>query len=337
MQNDLHIVYLDQNVLSDLRDRKLREANDEILNSLKKLLLSEKYRLAYSFVNLHEILQIRNQDYQTEHIDLLNSFAALYIRPVDGRLLSVDPYKNWFEYNENEKSNQMLGIDHANFSLELFSRKLSGLNIDDSFETLTEQLSSAVANLMGNALKQVEKIDSSDLSEDERNYLEQAKEKIFDLKNQANNMESFHIEPTTELGPEPFREVVRIKNLDQLPSAKVIPRILNEFEKLSKTIFSWPNIGEDPVGGKIAGCYTLMNWVGYFSDDFTSDKKNKDRFRASKWDMMHTSNARFCDSLVSNDNRLLKKAIACYSYLNLKTKVYTVSEFLKEHSTKDKL
>ena len=175
--------------------------------------------------------------YQKEHIDLLKSFAALYIRPIDGRLLSVDAHKNWFEYHENEKSNQMLGIDHADLSLELFSRKLSGLNIDGSFETLTEKLSSAVVNLMDNAFKQAENVDSSDLSEDEINYLEQAKEKIFDLKDQARNMEAFNIEPTIDLGPKPFRKVVQIDNLDQLTPSKVIPRILNEFEKLSKIPF----------------------------------------------------------------------------------------------------
>lgn len=126
MRNDTQILYLDQNVLSGLRDRRLREANDDLFYSLKKVLMSNVYRVAYSFVNLYEISQIQNQDYQTEHIALLKSLDALYIKPIDGTLVAIDPYKNWSEYQENEKSNHMFGIDHVDSSLELISRKLSG-------------------------------------------------------------------------------------------------------------------------------------------------------------------------------------------------------------------
>lgn len=160
---------------------------------------------------------------------------------------------------------------------------------------------------------------------------------MFNFKDKANNLKYSNIEHNTELGPKPLREVVRIKNLDKLPCKKVIPRILKEFEQQSKNSFPWDNFGKNSIDGQIAGCYTLMNWVGYYSDDFTSIKRNRDRFRASKWDMMHTTNARFCNFLISNDGRLLKKALACYSYLDLSTETYNVSSFLKEYFARDKL
>ena len=331
MQHKVTTIYLDQNVLSDLRKRKLEESKNEAAKKLKQLLMSKRICLAYSFVNLNEILQIGREDYQVEHIDLLDSLGALYIRPLDGVFLSVDPYQNWKEYKENEVSNRMLGIDHASSSLELLSRKLSGLKENRSFDELSQNLSSSVISLLNNALEEAGSIDFNELSESKKRVLEKLKLEILSLKEKTKNLEPFPIDSDTELGPKTFREHFPIQNLEQLQPSGVIPAILEEFERLSKQPYQWFPLGGDPVAEKISGCYELMNLAGYYADDFTRVKKGKDRFKASKWDMMHASNARFCNFLISNDVRFLNKASACYSYLDVKTKAYLLFDFVKEY------
>lgn len=185
--------------------------------------------------------------------------------------------------------------------------------------------------MLNNALEKANSIDSADLSNFEKSLLEKSKLDILSLKEKAKNLESFPIDSDTKLGPKHFREQFSIQNLEQLQPAEVIPAILDEFERLSKKPFPWFHLGGDPVAEKISGCYELMNWAGYYSDDFTRVKKRTDRFRASKWDMMHATNARFCHFLISNDIRFFRKSLACYSYLDVKTKAYLLSDFLKEY------
>jgi len=185
--------------------------------------------------------------------------------------------------------------------------------------------------LLNNALERADSIDLAELNDFEKSLLEKSKLDILSLKEKAKNLEPFPIDSDARLGPKPFREQFRIQNPEQLQPAEVIPAILKEFERLSKKLFPWFNLGGDPVTEKISGCYELMNWAGYHADDFTRVRKRRDRFRASKWDMMHATNARFCDFLISNDIRFFKKSLACYSYLDVKTKAYLLSSFLKEY------
>jgi hypothetical protein len=71
----------------------------------------------------------------------------------------------------------------------------------------------------------------------------------------------------------------------------------------------------------------MLNWVGYYPDDFTKIKKRSDRFIASQHDMMHAMFGRYADYLISGDNRFRKKASASFAYLKLQTTVVSPEEF----------
>ena len=98
------LIYLDQNTLSDLRDRKLHESENEHLKSLKDVLKLEKISVVYSHITLNEILQIKNQEYQTEHIQLLTDLNAKYINPLQRTLSPLAPETIWSEHIENHFS-----------------------------------------------------------------------------------------------------------------------------------------------------------------------------------------------------------------------------------------
>lgn len=73
-----------------------------------------------------------------------------------------------------------------------------------------------------------------------------------------------------------------------------------------------------------------MNWAGYYSDDFNKIKKGKDRFNASNNNLGNPIMGAYCDFFITSDKALLMKAIACYSYLNLRVEVVSPSEFIKK-------
>ena len=62
-------IYLDQNTLSDLRERKRKGRNELCL--LYDFIHNSKLDLLYSFTHLDEIRQIPKQEYIEEHIETL--------------------------------------------------------------------------------------------------------------------------------------------------------------------------------------------------------------------------------------------------------------------------
>lgn len=53
------LIYLDQNTLSDLRDRKLQESENEHLKLLKDVLNLEKVSVVYSHITLNESFRLK--------------------------------------------------------------------------------------------------------------------------------------------------------------------------------------------------------------------------------------------------------------------------------------
>lgn len=75
-------------------------------------------------------------------------------------------------------------------------------------------------------------------------------------------------------GPKIFREYKQIKslNISKLPSSEVVSSIERICNKNNE--FNWRDSFEDLIENRISMAYSLMNWAGYYPDDFDKIKKN---------------------------------------------------------------
>lgn len=327
-------VYLDQNVLSDLRDRKLMASGDKTLLNLKALLKSHAHGLilVYSFCHLNEIAQISNTQYVDEHIDLLDDLEGIYIEPGTSRLNYASAKAVWHGHVENSKDSKRLGFDKAYDVSELLMKKLAGLPVGSSFREIADASSDAVMNILRNAEDSLMSLlNTSQSSEREVADLAAVKASIQNIRRQALEMTSLPEIPQRQLGPAPLRTIFnqRVPNLLDVAAREVVPTIETLFNEAQGGT-QWKRHAGEGILGAITCCYILMNWAGYYPDDFTSTKKGRDRMHASHNDLTHAINAAGAHYLVSMDTAFLKKAEACYAHLGFKTKVMNPTSFLGE-------
>lgn len=141
---NMNRVYLDQNVLSDLRDRKLSESKNDTLLKLRSLCESNNTKIIYSFTHFDETYQINNEFYQDEHINLLSQFDAVYISSQQKIEEYITPHDAWIRYQNTEKNNETAGINEVVAINDLIQKKLSGLPIPETFFELNKFLKTAL-------------------------------------------------------------------------------------------------------------------------------------------------------------------------------------------------
>jgi len=309
------LVYLDQNTLSDLRHRKIEEADklDNKVSALLKLILSSsEVTVVYSYVTLSEILQIRVEKYRNEHID-----------PLTKKLVDFTAKEVWLSYLNKIEINKGMGIKNLCHTVDLISKKLSGLPVEDSFVEIDVKKRFALKNLLLNAEKGLAtlQVEMSCEKWEEINELK--------LKASASN---YQVEKNVrDFGPNPFRDMLAQNGIEisKLPIENVINIILTMLEREYKYI--WTDHLENTPQNCVSMSYTLMNWAGYYADDFTKIKNKSDRFNASSNDMQHAMSAIGINVLLSNDNRFLIITKACFSYIKQDSIVCTPKEFLYKH------
>lgn len=335
------LIYLDQNILSDLRSRKLKETADNYFVLFKNFLLKFNIQVVYSHITLAEINQISNDEYKKEHLDVLEELNAKYIEPKNKKISDKKPSQIWIDYVEYLNiENDILGFKNLALTLDNLSRKSSGLPNNNSFEKIGESLEDSIKNLSNKIINLLDiDIDESNLKEEYKgnisqikSYMEQMKKDLPILLNKRlesiNKLAKFDSIP---LGPKPFREYEPIKslNISELPSCEVVLAIEKICNKNNE--FNWRDSFEDSIENGISMAYTLMNWAGYYPDDFDKIKKNTDRFRASNNDMQHAILASNTSFLISNDYAFCMKAIASYEYSGVNTIVCSVETFLEKY------
>jgi hypothetical protein len=321
-------VYLDQNTLSDLRERKLRESDDEGLRKIREIFYKDSIRLVYSETHLQEILQISNAEYRMEHVDLLSELRGVYINPVSTKLIYEDPNVVWLDFLKNESENEVGGIKKVSYVFDRINRKISGLPVDESFEDLEFQLKKHLKSMLQSAENELNNLDSDLLFGYEVEEIKKQKITMGECLAAVSNISIPYLRG--ELGPKPVRNLEKLKvlQLHSLPDELVISKIDEIFTR-ENSGFHWLDYFDDTIPNQIARCYSLMNWVGYYADDFTRTKKNKDRFRASNNDLMHVRNAVVANLLISKDFAFIKKAKACYAHLGVNTVVINANELSK--------
>jgi hypothetical protein len=326
------LIYLDQNVLSDLRQRKIDETENTIFSLIKLALKSDQVVVVYSHVTLNEILQIPKEEYREEHIELLYELKAKYIEPISKKIRDVPPHEIWSEYRENLISDEKMGTSFLIDINSILSKKISGLPMDDSFENINEKLKSGLSKVMENCLNALESININDLSDTEKEYFYNASHALNELKERGEKLEPFPTVIGQNLGPKVFREIPQIKSLEieKMPCHEVVKAIETAF-KIENSDLELADFFDGTPQSSVSRAYTLMNWAGYYADDFDKIKKKRDRFNASSNDMQHAVSAIDVNFLLSNDENFLKKAKACYAYIGSSTLVCTPNDFLEKY------
>jgi hypothetical protein len=215
---------------------------------------------------------------------------------------------------------------------QLTSRKMSGLPIEDSFEEINTKLKQSLEELILNCETELASIDIDTLDEPLKQQFLNRATQLSTLKEKAEALEAPKVESSHFLGPKPFRDIPEIKALEitELPAKEVVKAIEATFH-IENSNFKWMDYFEDNTQNSVARAYSLMNWAGYHADDFDKVKKRSDRFNASNNDMLHVVSARGVNFLLSSDKAFLKKAEACYAYIDLNTVVCSPSFFLNNH------
>lgn len=315
------IIYFDQNALSELRERKRKDQQE--FKKIYDFLEKGKAFTFYSYTHLDEINNIPLQIYQDEHIDILSAIHAVYIKPMDGRIDARSPHIIWSEYLHNNIENDIGGVNDVELAFEVLGKKISGLSVKDSFSQINESIQKNALSL----IKQVED-DLLEISSDELalfgTSIKEIKACISELKHQAQKMPALNIPENEELGPIVFRQWLQKNGIEmsQVPEGEVINTIHSLFLNANGHAID-QDFCDGDILSMIAKSYTLMNWAGYYPDDFTKQKKGKDRFKASQYDLNHVAYAAVCTYLVSSDKNFSRKAAACYAYIGKKVKVVT--------------
>jgi len=212
------------------------------------------------------------------------------------------------------------------------SRKLSGLPVDYSFEEIAMKQKESVRAMLVQAMGSLNSIDVSELPVEDMKNMEPLRKQLNGQLSQIDSIQPLPIESQQKLGPKPFRDWDQSSqmNIESLSSDEVIPKIDDAYTRLNSD-FCWSDHFGVSIQGQISRCYSLMNWAGYYADDFDKVKKGKDRFNASNNDMMHAQMASNCHFLISNDHAFLMKVKACYEYLKVPTIACGVTEFTKKY------
>lgn len=325
-----YIVYLDQNVLSDLRDRKLFETKNKNLMMLKSILMRNDIEVIFSHVTVDEISQINNDDFFREHYHVLEQLGAKFIDQKSKKIINEKPHKAALSYLKNQKNSFNTPYSYFVKILEEFNRKVSGLKIEKTFDDIEKELKKMSDIIVNDAIEQLNSLDENDYEEPMKSALIIMKANVpILLKKSISDSNLFPNSNNMALGTKPYREHELTKKLmDSNPTSSELVIELEKRWKEESHIFSSHIFSNNLVESKIFYAYTQLNWLGYYADDFDKIKKKKDRFNASQNDMKHLSYAYIADFLISNDEKLLKKAIVSYEFANVKTVVGTPESFL---------
>ena len=339
-ENARPLVYLDQNVIDKLSKGKAQWLVE---------LFSEKYRAVYSDVTLEEISRAEEgrEGSAKRFLKALDLVNAYYISPAfdanmspqDGLIVrDIPPVDAFEEYRANSK---FKGILEAN---TLVSRKLVGgkigLSTDEIFKELSEQFQE-LENSIEENIAELEKV-----IPDARELLYGAFHKGDELKRiTPDDFDEKAKEMLKNLGPqldvdshkdsamETFRAALKLSpvELNNIKPPNVVQQVWEYIAKDKNIKDSGLTMDEyfgmdgrysvysdrEPFKSELVQTvYHQLNFCGYYPD-----KKlyNDNNFTSSFSDMVHVSRASYCTSLISGDERLIKKAQATYEYVGIDT------------------
>jgi hypothetical protein len=289
--------------------------------------------VVYSPVTIEEIGQIKDDEnfakHFIEHYQVLEQLEAKYIDPLSKKLIDEKPHKIALNYLKNKKNLSHSPYSYLEKVLDDFNRKISGLNVDKSFDDISEKMKMFLTDILNDTISQ---IDDSD-EEPMRSIIINMKKDIpLLLEKSLPISNSFNQVSNSPFNIKQYREDERTKKvMDSNPSRSELIMELKRRWKDESHLFEGTAPFNNLIESKIFYAYTQLNWLGYYADDFTKVKKNKDRFNASQNDMKHASFAYISTFLISNDTKFCEKTILSYEFANVKTIVCSSETFLEEY------
>ncbi|MCT7909219.1 hypothetical protein N5915_06560 [Arcobacter lacus] len=292
--------------------------------------------VVYSPVTIQEIGQIKNDEnfakHFAEHYCVLEQLEAKFIDPLSKKLIDEKPHKVALNYLNNKKN-----LSHSPYSYlekvwDDFNRKVSGLNVDKSFDDISEKMKMFLTDILSDNISKIDNLNDEDYEEPMRSIIINMKKDISQvLKKSLPISNIFNQVSISAYSINQYRKDERTKKvMDSNPTRSELimelkRRWKNESHFFEQTPFN------NLIESKIFYAYTQLNWLGYYPDDFTKVKKNNDRFNASQNDMKHASFAYISTFLISNDTKFCEKTILSYEFANVKTIVCSYETFLEEY------
>ncbi|BCE02791.1 hypothetical protein [Marinicellulosiphila megalodicopiae] len=342
-------IYLDQNVLTELRPRKLNQNLNEVkdirraisLKILNEFLKYKEVDVCYSHIHLEEIDQIELKDkvkqegFKEEHIELLDSFNAKFL---DAELIYNEDSvrRRWNNFLQNKQDNTRSGFDDIADVMDQSMRGLMGLN------TLDPVMNNLLSLLEKAKEMQLSTVDSFFEKPNEYNELldvEMIRQSISnEIDSQIKNMkpEMFEKIDSVNFTSKEMREEnkVKVPDLHLKEESEVVDYLIeklsfDELEAIQEDTFKKGMNTEN----RIVMLYNLLNSVDYCRDKYDQINKKYDGFRASKYDGYHISKAYNCDFIISNDKGFLQKGNAIFKSkkINKPCIICTSEEFITKY------
>lgn len=315
----VYTVYLDQNVLTELRASKIRERDSNFAN-LFEVLKRPEFQVIYSEYTLIEISKVKSEEFVIEHLNVLNMLDAIYWnnqfphRSPDSKRV----YKDYFE-SKNSSLSQRLDYKHKKL-IQSLNGIDTGVTAQERFDSLVDELVITPFSLLSTKLpilkKPIDKIG--------KKVSQYASKKL----NPLNEIEGYSV---LNLIPD-LREIINDSSYESIESYS--PQEV--FKEVERRLFNHdPNLpvllshNVAGIENKIEFLFLLLNWVAYFPDRFQNITSKKGLHDASMLDAKHASLAWHFDFIISTDEKFRKKALACYYFRGFKAQVVSVEEFLE--------
>ena len=321
------LVYLDQNILSEMTKGRLR--------GLLDMFRSGDMQLIYSYVHIAETARCSDQEFQSKVTQTVADMNGAYIH--EGKLhFDISPQLRLNEYLANpEVLNQVYS------SIAQLAHKFFGGQQGKNFQSLINSQQEAFADLMREMAKNIELLSESE--KEEIQHLFPMLEMLPDLRQQQFDEQAAKLSarfeaissPETFNGAKEFRVAIEIApillnnisppNVMQkiwgrvCASGKIPSQISSASDFLAQGVWAHTKDGEPTWEDKIGGLYNLLNFIGYCPDE---DLHKDGGFRSAMGDQTHAAFAAFAQVFITGDERMAKKIYAIYEYLGIGTIVY---------------
>ena len=140
--------------------------------------MNPNIQVVYSDVTLAETIQIPKDEHMVEHLQVLEELNAKYIDPLNNKLRNEKPIKICIEYLKNLKS--FYSTPYPNFAttMDKFSRKISGLPIEQSIEEISKNIIDNTENIMKISVNQINALNENEYEEPMKSAINLMKKKF---------------------------------------------------------------------------------------------------------------------------------------------------------------
>lgn len=327
-------VYLDWNVISNLRAPK-----QEKFIHLEKILLENRNALLTPFSNYHveDILHNNKTEEKIEQfvrkdLEFLQEISQeQYLGVHDGEIyVKVGSPLKFLDNIDFTTIKELLnfagGLKHLNVDYGGSNKYNAGDVLSNLFKTqpVPESMNVIKTNankLTGMMYPNLHSYGSfSDMMADFGNFMSRFMTERDFYKEFRNALKELGLKLDVNQGNWNADEVIPNMNTMLAGLHKSL-----SFERLMETSMQNKQV-KSRADLQFVSAYLLLDMFGYQSDGLP--KKNND-FLNIQHDGMHAFLGAYCDIVVSEDEKFVKKCRALYSYFNISTQVYSTEEFIE--------